>query len=109
MIWCPRVSAGFVMVVLAMAACAPRAVPAPTPTARPAEAAQPPAADTRAVEDFYRRKTIRLLVGYSAGGPYDIFSRLVAKHLGRFVPGNPAVIVENKPGAASLLAANQVY
>src|SRR5437660_6501183 len=51
---------------------------------------------------FYRGKTITLVVGYSAGGGYDQYARLLARHLGRHVPGNPSVIVQNMPGAASL-------
>jgi tripartite-type tricarboxylate transporter receptor subunit TctC len=52
---------------------------------------------------------VRILVGYAAGGPYDIFSRVVAKYLPKYIPGAPAVVIENRPGAASLLVANQVY
>jgi tripartite-type tricarboxylate transporter receptor subunit TctC len=94
------------------------AKPAPTlaPTAPPAQAAPKPAStpapaklDTKAAEDFYRNKTIRVVTGYGAGGPFDIFSRLVAKHMGQFIPGKPSMIVENKPGAGSILAANLVY
>lgn len=75
-------------------------------------AAQAPAAaapDAQGVEGFYRGKTVRILVGYGPGGPYDTFSRLVARYLPQYVPGRPTVVVENRPGAASLLAANLVY
>jgi len=58
---------------------------------------------------FYEGKTIRLIVGFSAGGGFDTYSRLIARHLGRHIPGNPAIVVENMTGAASLLAANHVY
>src|SRR5262245_51499079 len=55
-----------------------------------------------AQDTFYKAKTITLVVGYSAGGGYDQYARLVARHLGRHIPGNPNVIVQNMPGAASL-------
>jgi tripartite-type tricarboxylate transporter receptor subunit TctC len=53
-------------------------------------------------EDFYKGKTLTLVVGYSAGGGYDINARLIARHIGRFIPGNPTVVVNNMPGAGSL-------
>jgi tripartite-type tricarboxylate transporter receptor subunit TctC len=59
-----------------------------------------------AQDDFYRGKTIRIVVGYSAGGGFDTYSRAIARHLAKHVPGKPAVIVENMPGAAGLIAAN---
>lgn len=58
---------------------------------------------------FYEGKTIRLIVGFSAGGGFDTYSRLIARHMGKHIPGNPTVVVENMPGAASLVAANHVY
>lgn len=58
---------------------------------------------------FYKGKTIRIVVGYSPGGGFDTFSRLVGRHLGSHLPGNPSVIVVNMPGAASMVAANRVY
>jgi tripartite-type tricarboxylate transporter receptor subunit TctC len=63
----------------------------------------------QSVEDFYRGKRLTLTVGYGPGGGYDVFARLLARHLGRFLPGNPAVIVQNMPGAGSLIAANYLY
>lgn len=62
-----------------------------------------------AAAPFYEGKTIRLIVGFSAGGGFDTYSRLIARHLGRHIPGSPSVVVENMPGAASLVAANHVY
>jgi len=53
-------------------------------------------------------KTVRIIVGASAGGGYDAYSRLVAAHLGKNLPGNPAVIVQNMTGAGSLIAANYI-
>jgi tripartite-type tricarboxylate transporter receptor subunit TctC len=64
-------------------------------------------ADT--VADFYRGRTITLVVGYGPGGGYDLFARLMARHLGRYVPGNPAIVVQNMPGAGSLRATNFLY
>ena len=58
---------------------------------------------------FYEGKSIRLIVGFSAGGGFDTYSRLIGRHLGRHIPGNPSVVVENMTGAASLVAANHVY
>jgi tripartite-type tricarboxylate transporter receptor subunit TctC len=63
----------------------------------------------RAVADFYRGKTVRVVVGFGPGGAFDLHARLLARHLSRFIPGNPLVIVENRPGAGSILAANLVY
>ena len=53
-------------------------------------------------EGFYSGKTVTLVVGYSAGGGYDQYTRLLARHFGRYIPGNPHVLVQNMPGAASL-------
>jgi tripartite-type tricarboxylate transporter receptor subunit TctC len=55
-----------------------------------------------AQNDFYKGKTVTIVVGYSAGGGYDQYARLVARHLGNHIPGNPTVIVQNMPGAASM-------
>jgi tripartite-type tricarboxylate transporter receptor subunit TctC len=61
------------------------------------------------IEDFYKGKEITLYVGYRAGGGYDRYSRTLARHLGRHIPGTPRIIVKNRPGAGSLLLANGVY
>src|ERR1700680_608226 len=50
------------------------------------------------VADFYRGKTIQIYVGYGAGGGYDAYARLIARHLGRHIPGQPSVVVQNMPG-----------
>ena len=55
-----------------------------------------------AQDPFYNGKTVTIVVGYSAGGGYDQYARLVARHLGRHIPGTPNVIVQNMPGAASM-------
>src|SRR5215469_13970250 len=70
-------------------------------------ASRPAGAQT--VEDFYRGKRLTLTVGYGPGGGYDVFARLLARHLGRFLPGNPPIVVQNMPGAGSLIAANYLY
>lgn len=62
-----------------------------------------------AQEPFYKGKTIRIVVGFTAGGGYDMYSRLIARHMGKHIPGNPAIMVENMAGAGSLIAANHVY
>jgi tripartite-type tricarboxylate transporter receptor subunit TctC len=74
-------------------------------------AAQPAKAgfDEKAIADFYRGKTVRIVVGFSAGGGYDQYSRVIARHLSKYIPGNPAVIVDNMPGVGSIIAANHVY
>jgi tripartite-type tricarboxylate transporter receptor subunit TctC len=51
---------------------------------------------------FYRGKTVRIVVGFSSGGGYDVYARVLARHIGRYIPGNPTVVVQNMPGAASL-------
>jgi tripartite-type tricarboxylate transporter receptor subunit TctC len=60
------------------------------------------------VAEFYSGKQITLIVGASAGGGYDTQARLVARHLGKNVPGNPTIIVQNMPGAGSLTATNYI-
>ena len=62
-----------------------------------------------AQEPFFKGKTIRIIVGFAPGGGYDLYSRTIARHLGKYVPGNPTVLVENMDGAGSLIAANHVY
>jgi tripartite-type tricarboxylate transporter receptor subunit TctC len=62
-----------------------------------------------AQDNFYKGKTIRLIVGLAPGGGFDTYSRVIARHIGKHIPGNPTTVVENMPGAASLLAANYVY
>jgi tripartite-type tricarboxylate transporter receptor subunit TctC len=67
------------------------------------------AASADAQEPFYKGKTVRLVVGFSAGGGFDVYSRAISRHLGKHLPGNPNVIVENMTGAGSLVAANHVF
>jgi len=68
-----------------------------------------PAAAEEDVAAFYRGKTLRIVVGVAVGSGYDINARLLARHLGAHVPGNPTVIVQNQPGAGSLTMTNQLY
>ena len=63
----------------------------------------------QSVEDFYRGKKIDLIIGYSPGGTYDLYARLVARHLGNYIPGKPLIIPRNMPGAGSRAAATWVY
>ena len=66
-------------------------------------------AHAQSVEDFYRGKTVSLVVGFSVGGGYDLYARHLARHLGKHIPGNPTVLPQNMPGAGSLKAANYIY
>lgn len=59
--------------------------------------------------NFYEGKTVRIIVGLAAGGGYDLYARTLARHLGRHIPGNPAVVVENMTGAGSIIAANYLF
>ena len=74
-----------------VAGCLPSAVRAETP------------------EAFYKGKTVELYVGTNPGGGYDLYGRLIARHIGKHIPGNPAVVVKNMPGAGHLRMANWVY
>jgi len=78
-------------------------------TALVAALAGAPAPAQDAVAQFYRGKQITLIVGSSAGGGYDIYARLVARHMGKHIPGNPVVVATNMPGAASNSAAAHIY
>jgi tripartite-type tricarboxylate transporter receptor subunit TctC len=57
-----------------------------------------------AVEEFYRGRQINLIIGYGPGGGYDMVGRLLARHLGRYLPGHPTIVALNMPGAGSLRA-----
>lgn len=61
------------------------------------------------VEEFYSGKTIDMIIGYSPGGGYDQYARLVARHLGNYIPGNPEIVPRNMPGASSRLAAGFIF
>ncbi|MBI3059472.1 MAG: hypothetical protein HYY81_09245 [Deltaproteobacteria bacterium] len=64
---------------------------------------------TLAQEPFYKGKVIRLVVGFAAGGGFDTNARIIARHMGKHIPGNPSIIVDNMTGAGSQIAANYVY
>ncbi|HWO42021.1 MAG TPA: hypothetical protein VNO43_09480, partial [Candidatus Eisenbacteria bacterium] len=66
----------------------------------PARSAAPP---------FYEGKTIRIIVGTSPGGGYDTYTRLIARHLSKYIPGNPTIVVDNMPGAGGLISANHLF
>jgi tripartite-type tricarboxylate transporter receptor subunit TctC len=66
-------------------------------------------AKAQSVEEFYRGKTITISVGFTAGGGYDLYARVLGRHLGRHIVGNPSVVVQNMPGAGSLKATQYVY
>jgi tripartite-type tricarboxylate transporter receptor subunit TctC len=66
-------------------------------------------AHAQSVEEFYRNRAVTILVGFTAGGGYDLYARLLGRHIGRHVPGNPTIVVQNMPGAGSLKATQFVY
>jgi tripartite-type tricarboxylate transporter receptor subunit TctC len=67
----------------------------------------PAAADSAA--DFYKGKRLRMVIGYTTGGGYDIYARALARYMGKHIPGQPSVVPQNMPGAGSLLATNWLY
>jgi len=67
------------------------------------------AAPVLAQESFYKGKTVRLIVGTEPGGGFDTYSRAIARHMSRYIPGAPTIVVENMPGAAHLISANYLY
>src|SRR5690606_7633668 len=68
-----------------------------------------PAAQADAVADFYSGKQLKILIGFGAGGGYDTVTRVMARHLGKHIPGNPVVVPQNMPGAGSMKVANSLY
>ena len=67
------------------------------------------AGKANAAEEFFKGKSIRIVVGFSAGGGFDTYARAISRHMSKHIPGNPSVVVENMTGAGSLIAANHVY
>lgn len=61
------------------------------------------------IADFYKGRTVTIVVGYASAASYDLYGRLLARHIGRHLPGNPTIIVQNMPGGSSLKAANYLY
>lgn len=90
------IAAGALIAALVIGACGTR-------TGAPSQSSG------QSLADFYTGKTITIIVGYAPGGGFDTTARLTAKHLGKHIPGNPNVIVENMPGAGSLTATNHLY
>jgi tripartite-type tricarboxylate transporter receptor subunit TctC len=68
-----------------------------------------PALAADAMADFWRGKQITLMIGYGPGGGYDDYARLIARYLGHYLPGNPTIVVESRPGAGSIKLANELY
>ena len=66
-------------------------------------------AQTQSVADFYKGKNVTIYIAFSAGGTYDLFGRMVARHIGKHIPGNPTVIASNMPGAGGITATNYMY
>jgi tripartite-type tricarboxylate transporter receptor subunit TctC len=69
----------------------------------PARAAADP------IADFYKGKSLRVIVGYAPGGGFDAYARLLAEHLPKYLPGSPVILVQSMPGAATVKAANYIY
>ena len=66
-------------------------------------------AQADAVADFYSGKSISLIIGYSPGGGYDTYARVLARHMGKHIPGNPSIVPKNMPGAGAVVAANYMF
>jgi tripartite-type tricarboxylate transporter receptor subunit TctC len=69
----------------------------------------PRVASGQSVADFYKGRNVDIYIGYSAGGAYDIYARLISRHIGRHIPGNPTVVAKNMEGAGSLRLTNWIY
>ena len=68
-----------------------------------------PAASAQTVAEFYKDRQVTLTIGFNPGGGFDTYGRLVARHIGRHIPGQPTIVVKNRPGAGSVIAANSLY
>src|SRR5262245_32607437 len=68
-----------------------------------------PIASAQSPADFYKGRNIDLYIGYSVGGAYDLYARVIARHLGKHIPGNPTIVPKNMEGAGSLRLANWIY
>ena len=108
-----RRSSTLATLLLVLAACSSPAAPAasprpPGPATAPNQPGPGQGAGERALADFYRGKTVSILVGSGPGGVYDTWARMVGRHLRRYVPGSPNVIVENRSGADGMIALNHL-
>src|SRR6266511_3447806 len=63
----------------------------------------------QSVAEFYKGKTIAILMGTQPGGSYDLYGRVIGEHLSRYIPGNPTIIMEHMPGAGGVIAGNHIY
>jgi tripartite-type tricarboxylate transporter receptor subunit TctC len=69
----------------------------------------PAPARAQSVENFYKGKSISFIIGYPSAGAPDVYARLIGRHMGKYIPGNPTIVARNMPGAGSLLAANHLF
>ena len=69
----------------------------------------PATASADAVSDFYKKKRVTIIQSSAPGGGYDMYARTLARHLPKHIPGNPRILVQNKPGAGGIVAANYIY
>ena len=95
--------------LLVASACGPAAGPGTGAATSAPAAATATAAATPNVAAFYRGKNVSIVIGYDAGGGYDTYARTLSQFIGKHIPGNPTVIVENMPGAGSIKAANHLF
>ncbi len=102
-----RILVGLAITVLVAACGGAPTTGGTAPTAAGTVPATPAATPDPAT--FYKGKTVTLIVGYDAGGGYDLYARTLAAHMGKHIPGNPTVIVQNMPGAGSMLSANSLF
>ena len=66
-------------------------------------------AELAAQTSFYKGQTVTIRVGFTAGGAFDVWARIIAQHLGKYIPGNPTFVVHNMTGGGSMIAANYIY
>lgn len=98
----PTVRLAWLLLALTLTACG-------QPATESSGAAPSTGSQNQAVRDFYARHTVSIIVGSGAGGGFDTTARLIARHIGKHIPGNPTVIVVNMPGGGGLVAANHVF
>lgn len=98
---------GIMILTLILTACASQSGTPPQP--KETKSTAPATPDKAAAEAFYKGKTVTIVVGSTPGGGYDQYGRLLSRHLGKYIPGNPTVIVENVPEAGGISAMNQLY
>ena len=104
-VWGSTTVMSFVLRKLATCACVLVALAYYTWSASPVRSSTSSSGDDD-VAAFYKGKTVRIVVGFPPGGGYDSYSRVIGRHLGKHIPGNPTVIIDNMAGAGSIVAAN---